>query len=77
MTAKKESTMDIFIQYEKGKIRIEAPLEIYPFEVKEVLEKSHELVCQYIRELSANQKPSNVKNTLKLVKMHLPNLKVS
>jgi len=69
MTAKKESTIDIFIQYEKGKIRIEAPLEIYPFEVKEILEKAHSLVVGYINEKTHGIKPTHVKGALKLVNM--------
>jgi hypothetical protein len=67
--AKKESQIDIFIRYEGGKVRIEAPLEFYPMEVKEVMEKAHGLVVQYINEKVNGIKPSHVKGALKLVKM--------
>jgi hypothetical protein len=68
--AKKESQIDIFIRYEGGNLRIESPLEIYPFEVKEILEKAHSLVCGYINEKRAGIiKPTHVKGTLKLVKI--------
>ena len=49
--------------------KVESPLEYYPFEVKEILEKAHALVCQYINEKNAGVKLTHVKGTLKLVKM--------
>ena len=67
--AQKQSQIDIFIRFEGGNLRIESPLEYYPFEVKEILEKAHALVCQYINEKNAGVKLTHVKGTLKLVKM--------
>lgn len=67
--AKKESQIDIFIRYENQIVRIEAPLEYNPFAVKEILEKAHALVCQYINEKTHGIKPAHVKGALKLVKM--------
>ena len=70
MKARRASQIDIFIRHEGGNLRIESPLEYYPFEVKEVLEKAHALVCQYINEKSHGIiKPAHVKGTLKLVKI--------
>ena len=67
--AQKQSQIDIFIRFEGGNLRIESPLEYYPFEFKEILEKAHALVCQYINEKNAGVKLTHVKGTLKLVKM--------
>ena len=67
--AQKQSQIDIFIRFEGGNLRIESPLEYYPFEVKEILEIAHALVCQYINEKNAGVKLTHVKGTLKLVKM--------
>jgi hypothetical protein len=68
--AKKESQIDIFIRYEGGNLRIESPLELYPFEVKEILEKAHSLVVGYIKEKNQGIiQPTHVKGALKLVKM--------
>ena len=67
--AQKQSQIDIFIRFEGGNLRIESPLEYYPFEVKEILEKAHALVCQYINEKNAGVKLTHVKGTLKLIKM--------
>lgn len=70
MATKKESQIDIFIRYEGGNLRIESPLEYYPFEVKEILEKAHALVCQYIKEKRQGIiTPTHVKGVLKLVPM--------
>ena len=38
-------------------------------EIKEIMEKAHALVCQYINERISGRKPTNVKGALKLVKM--------
>jgi hypothetical protein len=67
--AKKESVIDIFIRYEGGKLRIEAPMEFYPLEVKEIMEKANTMVGQYLYEIVNGKKPTQVKGALKLVKM--------
>ena len=69
MATKKQSQIDIFIRYEGGNLRIESPLELYPLEVKEILEKAHALVTGYINDKINGRKPANVKGVLKLVKM--------
>ena len=63
------SRIDIFIRYEDGKLRIEAPLEYNPFEVKEILDKANTMIGKYIFEITNNKTPTDLKGTLKLTKL--------